>query len=205
MYDVDRVMRALKAAGVTTAIWVTLRETTSNYAQVERADPQRRAAVAEEPRRRRLERVQPRQAVVPGGRPAPHGRPVRWASRGSCDPWSSRAPRRRSSAVPTVLHSGVEPGRKFPLAAHVSGWTTSADLSTGRPRAGITSERMFCSPCTGRSRVPRRPIGRGRSGRLDSRPVRTLAFGSRSRARRCPPRGLLSPRGRAEPRSEIAA
>ena len=34
VYDVDRVMRALKAAGVKTAIWVTLRETTSNYAQV---------------------------------------------------------------------------------------------------------------------------------------------------------------------------
>jgi len=33
VYDVDRVMRALKAAGVTTAIWVTLRETTSNYAR----------------------------------------------------------------------------------------------------------------------------------------------------------------------------
>lgn len=34
VYDVDRVMRALKAAGVRTAIWVTLRETTSNYAEV---------------------------------------------------------------------------------------------------------------------------------------------------------------------------
>ena len=34
VYDVDRVMRALRAAGVKTAIWVTLRETTSNYAQV---------------------------------------------------------------------------------------------------------------------------------------------------------------------------
>jgi hypothetical protein len=33
VYDVDRVMRALKRAGVRTAIWVTLRETTSNYAQ----------------------------------------------------------------------------------------------------------------------------------------------------------------------------
>jgi hypothetical protein len=33
VYDVDRVMRALRAAGVTTAIWVTLRETTANYAQ----------------------------------------------------------------------------------------------------------------------------------------------------------------------------
>jgi hypothetical protein len=33
VYDVDRVMRALKGAGVRTAIWVTLRETTSNYAQ----------------------------------------------------------------------------------------------------------------------------------------------------------------------------
>ena len=33
VFDVDRVMRALKAAGVRTAIWVTLRETTSNYAQ----------------------------------------------------------------------------------------------------------------------------------------------------------------------------
>jgi lysophospholipase L1-like esterase len=33
VYDVDRVMRALGAAGVTTAIWVTLRETTTNYAQ----------------------------------------------------------------------------------------------------------------------------------------------------------------------------
>jgi lysophospholipase L1-like esterase len=33
VYDVDRVMRALKAAGVRTAIWVTLRETTSNYAR----------------------------------------------------------------------------------------------------------------------------------------------------------------------------
>ena len=34
VYDVDRVMRALKAAGVRAAIWVTLRETTSNYTQV---------------------------------------------------------------------------------------------------------------------------------------------------------------------------
>lgn len=33
VYDVDRVMRALRAAGVETAIWVTLRETTSNYAR----------------------------------------------------------------------------------------------------------------------------------------------------------------------------
>lgn len=33
VYDVDRVMRALRAAGVTTAIWVTLRETTTNYAR----------------------------------------------------------------------------------------------------------------------------------------------------------------------------
>jgi hypothetical protein len=33
VYDVDKVMRSLKTAGVRTAIWVTLRETTSNYAQ----------------------------------------------------------------------------------------------------------------------------------------------------------------------------
>jgi hypothetical protein len=33
VYDVDRVMRALAEAGVTTAIWVTLRETTTNYAR----------------------------------------------------------------------------------------------------------------------------------------------------------------------------
>lgn len=33
VYDVDRVMRALRAAGVSTAIWVTLRETTANYVQ----------------------------------------------------------------------------------------------------------------------------------------------------------------------------
>jgi hypothetical protein len=33
VYDVDRVMRALMQAGVTTAIWVTLRETTTNYAR----------------------------------------------------------------------------------------------------------------------------------------------------------------------------
>jgi hypothetical protein len=33
VYDVDRVLRALKNAGVRTAIWVTLRETTTNYAQ----------------------------------------------------------------------------------------------------------------------------------------------------------------------------
>lgn len=33
VYDVDRVMRALAGAGVRTAIWVTLRETTTNYAQ----------------------------------------------------------------------------------------------------------------------------------------------------------------------------
>ena len=32
VYDVDRVMRALTAAGVRSVIWVTLRETTSNYA-----------------------------------------------------------------------------------------------------------------------------------------------------------------------------
>ena len=33
VYDVDRLMRALKAAGVRTVVWVTLRATTSNYAQ----------------------------------------------------------------------------------------------------------------------------------------------------------------------------
>ena len=32
VYDVDRVMRALTAAGVRSVVWVTLRETTSNYA-----------------------------------------------------------------------------------------------------------------------------------------------------------------------------
>jgi hypothetical protein len=32
VYDVDRVMRALEQAGVRRAIWVTLRETTANYA-----------------------------------------------------------------------------------------------------------------------------------------------------------------------------
>lgn len=34
VYDVDRVMSELAAAGVTTAIWVTLRETTANYARI---------------------------------------------------------------------------------------------------------------------------------------------------------------------------
>jgi phospholipase/lecithinase/hemolysin len=34
VYDVDRVMRSLATAGVTTAIWVTLRETTANYARI---------------------------------------------------------------------------------------------------------------------------------------------------------------------------
>lgn len=33
VYDVDRVMRALSAAGVRTVVWVTLRATTSNYAR----------------------------------------------------------------------------------------------------------------------------------------------------------------------------
>lgn len=33
VYDVDRLMRALKSAGVRTVVWVTLRETTSNYAR----------------------------------------------------------------------------------------------------------------------------------------------------------------------------
>ena len=33
VYDVDRVMRALEAARVRTVVWVTLRETTSNYAR----------------------------------------------------------------------------------------------------------------------------------------------------------------------------
>ncbi len=33
VYDVDRVMRALDGAGVHSAIWVTLRATTPNYAQ----------------------------------------------------------------------------------------------------------------------------------------------------------------------------
>ena len=47
-----------------------------------------------------------------------------------------------------LLHSGVESTTKFPLAASVSRWTTRRDLSTGRPQAGITSERMFCSPCS---------------------------------------------------------
>ena len=33
VYDVDRVMRALEAAGTRSVIWVTLRATTANYAQ----------------------------------------------------------------------------------------------------------------------------------------------------------------------------
>ena len=33
VYDVDKVMRALTAARVRTVVWVTLRETTSNYAK----------------------------------------------------------------------------------------------------------------------------------------------------------------------------
>jgi hypothetical protein len=33
VYDVDRVVRALKGSGVRTIVWVTLRATTSNYAQ----------------------------------------------------------------------------------------------------------------------------------------------------------------------------
>jgi lysophospholipase L1-like esterase len=33
VYDVDRIMQALESAGVHTAIWVTLREKTPNYAQ----------------------------------------------------------------------------------------------------------------------------------------------------------------------------
>ena len=33
VYDVDRLMRALRAARVCTVVWVTLREATSNYAQ----------------------------------------------------------------------------------------------------------------------------------------------------------------------------
>lgn len=33
VYDVDKVMRALRAAHVRAVVWVTLRETTSNYAQ----------------------------------------------------------------------------------------------------------------------------------------------------------------------------
>ena len=33
VYDVDKVMRALEAARVRTVVWVTLRETTSNYAR----------------------------------------------------------------------------------------------------------------------------------------------------------------------------
>jgi hypothetical protein len=33
VYDVDRVMRALRAVRVRTVVWVTLRETTSNYAR----------------------------------------------------------------------------------------------------------------------------------------------------------------------------
>jgi hypothetical protein len=33
VYDVDKVMRALTAARVRTVVWVTLRETTSNYAR----------------------------------------------------------------------------------------------------------------------------------------------------------------------------
>ena len=74
VYDVDRVMRALKAAGVRTVIWVTLREATSYadvYAQSNARIRNGGEQVEGQPRRRRLERVQPRQAVVPRGRPAP--------------------------------------------------------------------------------------------------------------------------------------
>ena len=69
VYDVDRVMRALKAAGVRSVIWVTLREATSYarvYAQSNARIRKRRAGGG--PHRRRLERVQPRQGVVPRGR-----------------------------------------------------------------------------------------------------------------------------------------
>ena len=37
VYDVDRVLRALTAARVRTVVWVTLHETTSNYAQINAA------------------------------------------------------------------------------------------------------------------------------------------------------------------------
>jgi hypothetical protein len=37
VYNVDKVMLAFKAAKVRTVVWVTLRETTSNYAQINAA------------------------------------------------------------------------------------------------------------------------------------------------------------------------
>ena len=36
VYDVDRLLRALRAAGVRTVVWVTLHATTSNYARTNR-------------------------------------------------------------------------------------------------------------------------------------------------------------------------
>ena len=145
VYDVDRVLTALRTASVESVIWVTLREAGPNaklYAQSN-------ALIRTAERRWRSPWWRTGMPTVAAGRGSvatacTSRRPARWASLDSCVHSCSPArPRSRPSTAP------VENSMNFALAARVSGWTTHVDLSTGRPPSGITSERMFCSPCTG--------------------------------------------------------
>ena len=68
---IDRIMRAARAQGAVGVVWVTLRGDARHLPPDERRDPRRGEALAAAAGRR-LERLQPRQAVVLVRR-APHG------------------------------------------------------------------------------------------------------------------------------------
>ena len=143
MYDVDRVMRALRGAGVRKVIWVTLRATTLELRRLEREDPDRGAALGRASSSPTGTRTA---AASPGsGRTACTSRRREPSvSHVCCGRSSSQAPPPRSCPQRMSITDGSSRWER-----HVSGLTTSRGLSTGRPQAGITSERMFCSPCTG--------------------------------------------------------
>jgi small subunit ribosomal protein S18 len=88
--------------------------------------------------------------------------------------FGSRTCSARSSSPASRARSCPQPlwkPRKFALGARCFRLTTSPRLSTGHPPAGITWERMFCSPCTGTGVASVMAQWTRRPGRLDSRAV----------------------------------
>ena len=133
---------------------------------VEPPHPRRRPQM-EEPRRRRLERVQPRPAVVQGRRSPSLGVRARMASRDCCGPSFFL----RRSFVPTFSTAMWSDLTNFPLARRCRLDNPSRPVSD--PSGVVDNvERVFSSSCTGAlSASPSVQSGRGRSGRIDSRAV----------------------------------
>ena len=193
VYDVDRVVRALRSAGVRHVIWVTLREAGTNASIYAQSNARIRSAdkrwattlsVADW-------NASARKAVVRRGRAPPE--PVRGAGPRTA-PAPARGRRRRVElASPRLLHSRVEKGWKFALGARVSGLKIPGSLGAVRPQAGIDWERMFCSPCE---------EGTSRSGW--TRPSRTARLLVREPGRDVPrpPRARRRPPERGRPPAE---